>query len=58
MIYMYVEDCDAIYQHAVRAGGKSILEPKDQPYGDRQAAVEDEWGNQWFIATPFRANYT
>jgi PhnB protein len=58
MIYMYVEDCDAMYQRAVRAGAKSILEPRDQPYGDRQGGVEDEWGNQWFIATPFRANYT
>jgi uncharacterized glyoxalase superfamily protein PhnB len=58
MIYMYVEDCDAMYKQAMRAGAKSILEPKDQPYGDRQGGVEDEWGNQWFIATPFRANYT
>jgi uncharacterized glyoxalase superfamily protein PhnB len=58
MIYMYVEDCDAVYKQALGAGAKSILEPKDQPYGDRQGGVEDEWGNQWFIATPFRANYT
>jgi PhnB protein len=57
MIYMYVEDCDAVYRQALGAGAKSILEPKDQPYGDRQGGVEDEWGNQWFIATPFRANY-
>ena len=57
MIYVYVEDCDAVYRQALGAGAKSILEPKDQPYGDRQGGVEDEWGNQWFIATPFRANY-
>jgi len=58
MIYVYVQDCDAVYRQALRAGAKSILEPKDQPYGDRQGGLEDEWGNQWFIATPFRANYT
>ena len=58
MIYVYVEDCDAMYKQALRAGAKSIFEPKDQPYGDRQGAVEDEWGNQWFVSTPFRANYT
>jgi uncharacterized glyoxalase superfamily protein PhnB len=52
MINMYVPDCDAVYQQAVRAGAKSISEPKDQPYGARQGAVEDEWGNQWYIATP------
>jgi len=55
---VYVEDCDAMYKRALSAGAKSILEPKDQPYGDRQGAVEDEWGNQWFVSTPFRANYT
>ena len=58
MIYMYVADCDAMYKQALSAGAKSIFEPKDQPYGDRQGAVEDEWGNQWFLSTPFRANYT
>jgi PhnB protein len=57
MIYTYVEDCDAMYKQAISAGAKSIFEPKDQPYGDRQGGVEDEWGNQWFISTPFRANY-
>jgi len=58
MIYVYVEDCDVVYKQALNAGAKSIFEPKDQPYGDRQGAVEDEWGNQWFVSTPFRSNYT
>ena len=58
MIYMYVEDCDAICRQAMDAGAKSISPAKDQPYGDRQGAVEDAWGNQWYIATPLRANYT
>src|SRR5262249_6358842 len=54
MIYMYVEDCDALYAQALRAGAKSISEPKDQYYGDRHGAVQDEWGNQWYIATPIQ----
>jgi len=52
MIYMYVQDCDALYAQAIRAGAKSISEPKDQHYGDRHGAVEDEWGNQWYLSTP------
>jgi len=51
MIYMYVEDVDSVYKKAVMADGKSIMEPMDQFYGDRNAAVEDPAGNQWWIAT-------
>ena len=51
MLYLYVEDCDSEYRRAVAAGGKSIMEPVDQFYGDRSGAVEDAAGNQWWIAT-------
>jgi PhnB protein len=54
MIYLYVPNCDAVYEQAIQAGAKSIMPPADQPYGDRHGAVEDEWGNQWYIATPIR----
>ena len=49
--YVYVPDCDAVYKKALTAGGKSIQEPKDQFYGDRQGAVRDTQGNDWWIAT-------
>jgi PhnB protein len=51
MLYMYVEDVDAVYKKAMQAGGKSIREPADQFYGDRTGAVADLAGNQWWIAT-------
>ena len=51
MLYLYVEDVDATYKKAVAAGGKSILEPTTQFYGDRSGAVADHAGNQWWIAT-------
>lgn len=51
MLYMYTEDTDALYQRAIDAGGKSIMEVTDQFYGDRSGAVEDPSGNQWWIAT-------
>lgn len=50
-LYLYVNDCDAVYRSAIDAGGKSMEEPKDQFYGDRHAAVEDPSGNYWWIAT-------
>jgi PhnB protein len=51
MLYMYVVDADYVYERAVKAGGKTIREPADQMYGDRVGAIEDPWGNQWWIAT-------
>ena len=51
MYYLYVPDCDAVYQRALQAGATSIAEPGDQPYGDRNGAVKDAFGNQWYIAT-------
>ena len=49
--YLYVTDTDATYQAALAAGGASVLEPSDQFYGDRNAGVQDPWGNNWWIAT-------
>ncbi|MGD0566775.1 MAG: VOC family protein [Candidatus Sulfotelmatobacter sp.] len=51
MFYLYVPDCDALYRRALAAGAKSLHEPKDQPYGDRNAAVTDAFGNIWYVAT-------
>ena len=49
--YLYVEDVDAVYKQAVAAGGKSLQEPANQPYGDRGGGVEDSQGNNWWIGT-------
>ena len=51
-IHLYVDDADASYQAALRAGAKSIYAPVDQPWGDRWGAVRDAFGNFWYIATP------
>jgi PhnB protein len=49
--YMYVEDCDAVYQRAIEAGATSLWPPADQPYGDRTSGLVDPFGYQWFPAT-------
>jgi PhnB protein len=49
-IHLYVEDADAVYAQALKSGAHSIYEVADQPWGDRQGAVTDAWGNRWYIA--------
>jgi uncharacterized glyoxalase superfamily protein PhnB len=51
MLYLYVEDVDAVYQRALDAGATSLREPIDQFYGDRSGSVQDLCGNHWHIAT-------
>lgn len=51
MLYLYVEDVDALFERAVAAGGAVVRAVEDQPYGDRVGAVSDPAGNQWWIAT-------
>lgn len=51
MLHLYVEDVDSVYKKAIQAGGESLREPEDQFYGDRSAGVQDQWNNQWWIAT-------
>jgi uncharacterized glyoxalase superfamily protein PhnB len=51
MLYLYLDDADAAYRKAMAAGAQSLWPPADQPYGDRNAGVQDEWGNQWILAS-------
>jgi PhnB protein len=51
MLYVYVDDVDAVYKKALEAGATSVSEPKDQFYGDRSCMVTEASGNQWGIAT-------
>jgi uncharacterized glyoxalase superfamily protein PhnB len=53
-LHLYVPDTDALYRSAIEAGAESLMEPRDQPYGDRSGGVRDKWGNRWFIATHFK----
>jgi PhnB protein len=51
MLYLYVEDVDAWYHQALQAGGTTVRELTDEPYGDRVGGVKDPFDNQWWIAT-------
>lgn len=50
-LYIYLPDTDATYAKALEAGATSLSEPADQSFGDRNAAVKDKWGNQWWFGT-------
>jgi uncharacterized glyoxalase superfamily protein PhnB len=51
MFHIYVPDADAAYRQAMDAGGISLLEPAEQPYGERVGAVTDAFQNRWYLAT-------
>ena len=45
-----VDDVDAWYDRAVKAGCTAVMPPADMFWGDRMSEVQDRWGNQWIIA--------
>lgn len=51
MLYLYMNDADAVYKQAIKTGGQSLREPTNEFYGDRSAGIKDAWDNQWWIAT-------
>ena len=57
MVYMIVDDADAMYKRAVKLGAKSVMTPIDQPYGARIGAVQDFAGNQWYMASPIKPSH-
>jgi len=49
-LFVYVDDCDAVYSKALDNGAKSLSDPADQSYG-RSAGVEDAFGNTWWMTS-------
>jgi len=50
-ICLYVENVDARFEQAVKAGAKIERPLQDQFYGDRSGTVVDPFGHKWTIAT-------
>jgi PhnB protein len=50
-LWVYVEDCDALFNRAVAAGGEVAMPMADQFWGDRCGNVRDPHGYTWMIAT-------
>ena len=50
-LMVYVEDVDATFEMALKAGAKSVLPVEDQFYGDRRGVFEDPFGHSWNVAS-------
>jgi PhnB protein len=50
-MHLYVQDCDALFNQAVKSGAKVERPVADQFYGDRSGTVIDPFGHRWSIAT-------
>ena len=48
---LYIEDVDAFYDRALKAGGTSVTRPTNMPWGDRSCRVRDPFDNLWWIMT-------
>ena len=50
-MWVYVEDCDQLFDRAVQAGANVIRPVADQFWGDRCGTLKDPHGYAWTIAT-------
>ena len=50
-IWLYVDDCDAVFKRAVDAGAVAKMPVDDQFWGDRWGAFTDPFGLAWSVAT-------
>jgi PhnB protein len=50
-LWLYVEDCDALFTRAVAAGAEVMMPLGDMFWGDRFGGVIDPAGYRWSIAT-------
>jgi PhnB protein len=48
---IYVEDVDAVFERALKAGAKALRPVEDQFYGDRSGQFEDPFGHRWSVGT-------
>ena len=50
-LFMYVQDVDAAYDKAVKAGATAKMPPSDMFWGDRFGQLVDPFGQEWGLAT-------
>lgn len=52
LLYLQVDDVDAVHERAVAAGATTLRAPEDQFHGNRTATIEDPFGHHWMLAQP------
>jgi len=53
-LHLQVDDVDAWFDRAVKAGATERMAPQNMFWGDRYGQVTDPFGYHWSIATPIR----
>lgn len=53
-LYVYCENVDNFYQHAIQHGVKGLNEPTDAFWGDRYCRIEDIDGYVWCVGTQIK----
>lgn len=51
VIYLYVENVDAVIERAITEGAKVLMPAEDQIWGDRVGRICDPSGHVWNVAT-------
>ena len=49
--HIYVDDADALWSRATKAGAEVVMPIDDMFWGDRYGVLADKWGNRWSIAS-------
>jgi uncharacterized glyoxalase superfamily protein PhnB len=52
LVMVMVDDVDAVFARAERAGARIQFPPKDMDYGQRECGLRDLDGHYWSFATP------
>ena len=50
-LHVYVEDSDAVFAEAIKAGATELQPMEDKFYGDRSGSFEDPFGHRWHVAS-------
>lgn len=50
-MWLYVKDCDAIFEQARKTGCEVVMPMMDAFWGDRMGKLKDPYGHCWAIAT-------
>jgi PhnB protein len=51
-LYVRIDNVDALFERATKAGAAVLERPADQPYGERRCGLEDPEGHRWYFAQP------
>ncbi len=48
-IHLHVDDVDTLAKHVQKSGATIVMEPTDQPHGERKCRIRDPFGHEWLL---------